>query len=234
MVDTNDKGTESDEDEEMLKAFSLSSKGLETPAAGVGLKHLLPTIADGSRASKALEMDEGDSTGSAAASSSSSSSSYSYSGGDKANGKAAVPVVGAVLDKLRGAVETLAKRMRDEVDASAAEQMELEVQVDNLQDQVSSFVQDLDSERRALRSFKAARSVKEDKAVAEEGSSDAPPWSAGVSGRVQKSRALGHFRQFLDKECSVKKQGGGWEERERRERQTPPWRRQIGTSAPHF
>ena len=75
-----------------------------------------------------------------------------------------MPVVGAVLDKLRGAVETLAKRMRDEVDASAAEQMELEVQVDNLQDHVSSLVQDLDSERRALRSFKAARSVKEDKA----------------------------------------------------------------------
>ena len=64
MVDTNDKGTESDEDEQMLEAFSLSSKDLATPAAGVGLKHLLPTIADGSRASKALEMDEGDSTGS--------------------------------------------------------------------------------------------------------------------------------------------------------------------------
>ena len=55
MVDTNDKGTESDEDEEMLEAFSLSPKDLATPAAGVGLKHLLPTIADGSRASKALE-----------------------------------------------------------------------------------------------------------------------------------------------------------------------------------
>ena len=68
MVDTNDKGTESDEDEQVLEAFSLSSKDLATPAAGVGLKHLLPTIADGSRASKALEMDEGDSTGSAAAS----------------------------------------------------------------------------------------------------------------------------------------------------------------------
>ena len=64
MVDTNDKGTESDEDEQVLEAFSLSSKDLATPAAGVGLKHLLPTIADGSRASKALEMDEGDSTGS--------------------------------------------------------------------------------------------------------------------------------------------------------------------------
>ena len=37
MVDTNDKGTESDEDEQVLEAFSLSSKGLETPAAGVGL-----------------------------------------------------------------------------------------------------------------------------------------------------------------------------------------------------
>ena len=48
----------------MLDAFSLSPKDLATPAAGVGLKHLLPTIADGSRASKALEMDEGDSTGS--------------------------------------------------------------------------------------------------------------------------------------------------------------------------
>ena len=44
MVDTNDKGTESDEDEEMLEAFSLSPKDLATPAAGVGLKNLLPTI----------------------------------------------------------------------------------------------------------------------------------------------------------------------------------------------
>ena len=63
MVDTNDKGTENDKDEEMLEAFSLSSKGLETPAAGVGLQHPgvgLP-IADGSSASKALEMDGGDS-----------------------------------------------------------------------------------------------------------------------------------------------------------------------------
>ena len=55
MVDTNDKGTESDEDEEMLEAFSLSSKDLETPAAGVGLKHLLPIIAGGSSARKALD-----------------------------------------------------------------------------------------------------------------------------------------------------------------------------------
>ena len=54
MVDTNDKGTENNKDEEMLEAFSLSSKGLETPAAGVGLKHLLPTIADGSCAKLAL------------------------------------------------------------------------------------------------------------------------------------------------------------------------------------
>ena len=36
MVDTNDKGTENDKDEEMLEAFSLP-KRLETPAAGVGL-----------------------------------------------------------------------------------------------------------------------------------------------------------------------------------------------------
>ena len=43
MVDTNDKGTESDEDEEMLEAFSLSPKDLATPAAGVGLKHLPPS-----------------------------------------------------------------------------------------------------------------------------------------------------------------------------------------------
>ena len=55
MVDTNDKGTESDEDEQVLEAFSLSSKDLATPAAGVGLKHLLPTIAGGSSARKALD-----------------------------------------------------------------------------------------------------------------------------------------------------------------------------------
>ena len=36
MVDTNDKGTESDEDKQVLEAFSLP-KRLETPAAGVGL-----------------------------------------------------------------------------------------------------------------------------------------------------------------------------------------------------
>ena len=36
MVDTNDKGTENDKDEEMLEAFSLP-KRLETPSAGVGL-----------------------------------------------------------------------------------------------------------------------------------------------------------------------------------------------------
>ena len=30
MVDTNDKGTESDEDEQVLEAFSLSSKDLAT------------------------------------------------------------------------------------------------------------------------------------------------------------------------------------------------------------
>ena len=36
MVDTNDKGTENDKDEEMLEAFSLP-KRLETPAAGVGV-----------------------------------------------------------------------------------------------------------------------------------------------------------------------------------------------------
>ena len=54
MVDTNDKGTENDKDEEMLEAFSLP-KRLETPAAGVGLQHLLPIIAGGSSARKALE-----------------------------------------------------------------------------------------------------------------------------------------------------------------------------------
>ena len=37
MVDTNDKGTENNKDEEMLEAFSLSPKDLATPAAGVGL-----------------------------------------------------------------------------------------------------------------------------------------------------------------------------------------------------
>ena len=41
MVDTNDKGTENDKDEEMLEAFSLP-KRLETPAAGVGLNRLDP------------------------------------------------------------------------------------------------------------------------------------------------------------------------------------------------
>ena len=54
MVDTNDKGTENDKDEEMLEAFSLP-KRLETPAAGVGLQHLLPIIAGGSSARKALD-----------------------------------------------------------------------------------------------------------------------------------------------------------------------------------
>ena len=77
MVDTNDKGTESDEDEQVLEAFSLSSKDLATPAAGVGLKHLLPTIADGSCAGMALEMDDGDSPSSDGAAPSSSSSSSS-------------------------------------------------------------------------------------------------------------------------------------------------------------
>ena len=38
MVDTNDKGTESDEDEQVLEAFSLSSKDLATPARGRGVE----------------------------------------------------------------------------------------------------------------------------------------------------------------------------------------------------
>ena len=73
-------------------------------------------------------------------------------------------VVEAELGKLRGAVETLAKCMRHEVDASAEEKIDLDAQVDKLQDQVTRLGQDL----------------------------------------------------------------------ERRERQTPPWRRQVGTFAPPF
>ena len=61
------------------------------------------------------------------------------------------------------------------------------------------------------RAFKTARPVKEDKAAAGEGSSGAPTWSAGGTGRMQKSRALGRFRSFLDMECTVQQQGGGWE-----------------------
>ena len=67
MVDTNDEGTENNKDEEILEAFSLSSKGLETPAAGVGLP-----IADGSCAGMALEMGDGDSPSSDGATPSSS------------------------------------------------------------------------------------------------------------------------------------------------------------------
>ena len=44
-----------------------------------------------------------------------------------------------------------------------------------------------------------------------EGSSDAPPWSVGCSGWMQKSIALERFRSFLDMECTVQQQGGGWE-----------------------
>ena len=164
------------------------------------------TTADGSPAFAALDMDT--SGGAHDGGGDSSRSSFSCSSASPGNDKDAavpLPVVESMLAKLRGAAEALVKRMRNEASEYAEEQVE------GLQEEAARLHQELDSQRRSSGAFKAARTVREEKAAAEDGDSDSPAWGPGGAGRMQKSRALAEFRSFVDMECTVRKEGGGYE-----------------------
>ncbi|MEC8494764.1 MAG: hypothetical protein VXZ39_07570, partial [Planctomycetota bacterium] len=146
------------------------------------------TTADGSSTFAALDMD-----------------TCPTSPGNDKDTAVPLPVVESMLAKLRGAAEALVKRMRGEASEYAEEQ------VGGLQEEVARLHQELDSQRRSSSSFKAARTVREETAAAEDGDSDSPAWGPGLAGRVQKCRALAEFRSFVDMECTVRKEGGGYE-----------------------